>query len=199
MPSTRRSLAAVPLVVVPLCVLLLAGCGFLEPTTTAPPRDPLSPATPSAPVPEAEPTSTSPATTPVDLACEELVSAQAMYDYNPNFAPQPDYTPSSGSLGAQSLALGGVACGWVHLSSGHVIEMSVAEPSENELAQRRTDLFTTSNSVPTYEVDGFFVLDGGVGTAEAFDAPYWITATSAVFFEPGDVAPLMAAALSALN
>lgn len=199
MPSTRRSLAAMPLIVGPLCLLLLAGCGFLEPTTTAPPRDTLSPASPSAPAPDAAPTPTSPASTPVDIACDELVSAQAMYDYNPNFAPQPDYTPAGGSLGAEALALNGVACAWVHLSSGQIIEMSVAQPSENELAQRRTDLFTTSNSVPTYEADGFFVLEGGIGTAEAFDTPYWIAATSVVFFEPGDVAPLMAAALSALN
>ena len=199
MASSRRTLTAVPLLAVPLCALLLSGCGFLEPTTTAPPSDPLSPSSSSSPAPDATPTPTSPATTPVDLSCDQLVSAQQMYDFNPNFTPQPDYTPATGSLGAQALALDGIACGWVNQSSGHLIEMSVARPSEAELAQRRTDLFTTSNSVPTYEVEGFFVNAVGVGTAEVFDGPYWVAASSPEFFEPGDVDTLMQAALGALG
>jgi hypothetical protein len=37
-----------------------------------------------------------------------------------------------------------------------------------------------------------------VGTAQAFDGPYWITSVSPVFVEPGDVTPLIAAAVGAL-
>jgi hypothetical protein len=53
--------------------------------------------------------------------------------------------------------------------------------------------------VPTYEVEGYFEIDGAVGVAQAITSPYWVAMVSPVFLEPGDAAPLMLSAVTALG
>lgn len=179
-----------------LGLLLLSGCEpVVEPTPT--PTGSSSASGSSTPTPT--PTATPEPSQPITITCNELVPPQAMYDFNPNFALQADYTPAAGSLAAEAVAEKGIACSWINLTSSETIEMSAAHLPEAQLEQRSNDLVTTSNSVPTYEVEGYFIVEDGVGTAQAFDPPFWITATSTAFFEPGDVAPLMAAAVAALG
>jgi hypothetical protein len=136
---------------------------------------------------------------PITITCDELVPAQVMYDFNSNFSLQAGYVPAPGSLGAEAVAENGIACSWINLTGGQTIEVTAAHLSAAQLAQRSNDLVATSNPVPTYEVEGYFIVEGGVGVAQAFDPPYWVTASSVVFFEPGDVTPIMAAALAALG
>jgi len=178
--------------------LLLAGC---VPSGTAEPQ-PSETATPTPTATEsATPTATptAEAGTPVSIACDQLVSLAVMYDFDPNFSLQPSFTPAAGSLAAEAVADGGVACQWVHQTSGVTIELSVAQPAPAELNKRMNDLVVTSNSVPTYGVEGYFTLNGSVGEAQAFPAPYWITAVSPAFFEPGDPSPIIAAMIAALG
>lgn len=179
-----------------LALALLAGCvPIAEPDPVVTGSASPTPTATATPTPSATPDKS----VPVTISCDELVSPQVMYDYNSNFALQADFTPADGSLAAQSLAEMGVACSWVNLTSGQTIEMSASRPPATQLEQRKNDLVSSSNSVPTYDVEGYFLLEGGVGTAQAFDGPYWIASVSAAFFEPGDVTPLMAAAIGALN
>lgn len=200
MPSSRRLTVIAPFATVPLCVFLLAGCGFLEPTTTATPSVPAgSPSATSAPDPGTTSTPAPEPGVPIGIDCDALVTAQAMYDFNPNFALQSDFAPTAGSPGAEAVADSGIACSWVNLTSGQTIEISAAQPGPSELEARRSEVAASSNSVPTYIVEGFFILADGIGRADAFDGPYWVTMTSELFFEPGDVAPLMAAAVGALG
>ncbi len=188
------------LVVIPtaaIALALLVGCG---PTDSQPPAT----ATPTPtiiiePTPTPTPSATADDAVAVTVGCDELVTAQELYDYNPNFALQAQFSPTPGSLAAEAVAAKGVACSWVNLTSGETIVMAVAHLGDAALTARANELVVSSNSVPTYEVEGYFLLDGGVGTAQAFKSPYWISATSTYFFEPGDVAPLMANALSALG
>lgn len=133
------------------------------------------------------------------ITCDQLVSAQAMYDYNSNFTPKPGYSPSAGSLAAQVARQNGVTCGWVNQTSGEVIEIAVANLPEAHLTDLKNTLVTTSNSVPTYGVEGYFNLNGSTGEAQAFSDPYWIVATSTAFFEPGDAEPLVKDAIAALG
>jgi hypothetical protein len=93
----------------------------------------------------------------------------------------------------------GLACAWVNQTSGELIEVSVANLPAAHLTQLKNDLVTTSNSVPTYEVEGYFKVNGSTGEAQAFSDPYWIVATSTAFFEPGDAQPIVAAAIAALG
>lgn len=191
-----------PLLSVPtaaVILLALAGCGPTDVPTpgavdTPTPTASDSPSASLSPDPSVPPTST-----PVTIACDQLISPQAIYDYNPNFSLQADYTPAAGSLGAQAVDREGIACSWVNQTSGETIEVAVAHLAEDGLTALKNDLVMTSNSVPTYDVEGYFAVDGGLGVAEAFPDPYWLTATSTGFFEPGDAQPLIAAAIAALG
>jgi hypothetical protein len=122
-----------------------------------------------------------------------------MYDYNPNFALDSSYAPTPGSLAARAADYQGVACGWINETSRELISVTVSQPSEDALAQIGNGLVSSSNSVPTYEIEGYFQLNGTMGEAEAIAAPYWITVSSTSFLEPGDAAPLVAAARDGLG
>ncbi|CAN5596789.1 hypothetical protein BH10ACT7_BH10ACT7_24790 [soil metagenome] len=187
------------LLIVPVtaaALLLLAGCvpdgGTATPTSTP------SPSTSSTPAPT--PTSTPIASgTPITISCDQLITGQAMLDYNPNYTLKADYTPAPGSLGAQALDADGIACAWVHGSNGSLIEVSAADLPDEQLNAIMNELVTSSNPVPTYGVEGYFRADAGVGVAQVASGSYWITASSVAFFEPGDVTPLMEAAIASLG
>lgn len=196
-----RSLAiAVPTALIALAVL--AGCapdgGGAAPGTSSTPS---ASATPSS-TPSATPT-TAPSSAvdgiPITITCNQLVTPQAVYDYNPNYSLKSDYKPASGSVAAQVTAQNGLACAWVNQTSGAIIEVAVANLPAAHLTALKNDLVTSSNSVPTYDVEGYFKLDGSTGVAQAFSDPYWIVASSSAFFEPGDAQPIVAAAIAGLK
>ena len=195
MPARRLVLFAAPVAL----ALLLAGC-VPESTETPDAGATSSTPTPTASASEsAEPSSPpEPVITPITIGCDQLITPQVMYDFNQNVVLLDSFTPASGSTAAEALDRGGLACRWTNQSSGETIDISVADLTADELTARKNDLVTSSKSVPTYEVEGYFSADGGVGEAQAFDDPYWITATSVTFAEPGDVQPLIAAAIAAL-
>lgn len=194
----RSLILAVPVFAV--AVALLAGCApdkQVDPggVTAAP-----SPTSTSTPSPTASAVPTNPVDgTPITITCSQLISAQAMYDYNSNFGPKPGYTPASGSLAAEVARQKGLTCAWVNQTSGDVIEIAVANLPAAHLTDLKNTLVTTSHSVPTYKVEGYFILNGSTGEAQAFPDPYWIVATSKAFFEPGDAEPLVKAAIAALG
>jgi hypothetical protein len=122
-----------------------------------------------------------------------------MYDYNPNFGLDNGYIPKAGSTAAKISGLNGLTCSWVNQTSGARIAVSVANLPDSTLTDIKNGLVSSSNSVPTYEVEGYFKLAGGVGAADAFSGSYWISASSTEFGEPGDAASIIAAALSGLG
>lgn len=179
--------------------VLLAGC---VPTDTEDPGaietpTPTASATPS-PTATTAPTN-GPVGLPITVSCEQLLPADVVYAYNENFTLQNGYVPAAGTLGAEALRQNGLACAWVHNSNGQLIELSVANLPEPEFTTLANETFTSSNSVPTYGVEGYFLAEGGVGVAQAFSTPYWLVMSSPTFFEPGDAAPLVQAALTALG
>lgn len=199
---------AVTLAAAASLALLLAGCSgdpsdlitSASPTSTG--STPTASATAS---PTAEPTPTAtaaPDATAVDIACDSLLSAQAIYDYNPNFGAQPSYSPAGGTLPASAAAMKGTSCAWVNESSGEVIEVAVAKPDAATLKTLQNDAVSSSSAVPTYgtppELEGYFTTAGGVGEAQTFTNGYWVIVRSDYFIEPGDVTPLMDAVVSAL-
>ncbi len=137
--------------------------------------------------------------TAINLACDSFVSAQAMYDFNPNFGLADTATAAPGSQAARALDYSGIACTWVNETSGETITVSAASLPAELLTEIGNSLVSNSNSVPTYDVEGYFQLVGNTGIAEVIAAPYWVAATSTAFLEPGDAQPIMAAALSGLG
>jgi hypothetical protein len=157
-------------------------------------------ATPTvSPTSSATPTAQANDPTPVTIPCKALISAQEMYDFNPNFGLTANYAPASGSLAAQAVADKGIACEWTNQTSGDTIVITVAQLSASATTTLKNQLVSSSNSVPTYGVEGYFLATGGVGTAQVFPGPYWVTATSSAFFEPGDAAQLVKDAIAALS
>jgi hypothetical protein len=150
-------------------------------------------AAPSA-TPTPTPTPSDPPT-PVTLTCDQIVSANQMYAYNPNFGADPGYAPASGSLEASIVSYKGVACGWLNQTSNDVIEIAVAKPPASELDGLKNTAVTTSQPVPTYgvppQVEGYFSMRGAKGEVQIFTGAYWVVANSPAFQEPGDAAPLM--------
>ncbi|MFB9642767.1 iron ABC transporter ATP-binding protein [Agromyces lapidis] len=176
--------------------LVLAGC--------AAPASPTDEPSASATDPAGEPgASEAPAEPPVpfEIACDELLSADDVYAFNPNFGAAPGYEPAAdGALGIDEEA--GTACGLLNQTSGALIEFGVATPPEGALEQRKNDAALASKPVPTYgtppEVEGYFTVAGEHGEAQVFSGPYWIVVDSVDFVEPGDAQVLVSSILENL-
>ena len=118
-------------------------------------------------------------------------TAQQVYDFNPNFSPDPDYKVQAGSAAEQLVKLQGASFGWVNQTSGQTIEIAVAHPSADNVDQFSGQVAGQSQQVP---IDGapagtvsYFNVAGGVGTLQVFtNNGYWIVIDSKMFLEPGD-------------
>jgi hypothetical protein len=186
-----------------LAAVALAGALALSSTGCAP-EEPVAEPSPSAPPVEVTPEPVETETpenpgTPIDLDCDSFISSQALYDFNPNFGLADTATVAPGSQAARALDYSGIACTWVNETSGEELTVSAALLPEDVLTEIGNALVSSSNSVPTYGVEGYFQMLGELGEAEMIADTYWVAATSTAFFEPGDAQPIMAAALAGLG
>jgi hypothetical protein len=187
-----------PLILLPataaILIGLLTGC---TPTAIAEPSP--SPSDGST-TPSAEPSEPAgEVAAPIDVDCATLVSPDAMYAYNPNFGLSDGWKPETGSVPADAVARGGVACRWVNQTSGDTIDLSVANLTDDDLEAFKNAAVQESTMVPTYGDEAYFEVVDGVGTAIVFDGSHWLVASSTYFFEPGDATEIVEAALSALS
>ncbi|TAL44233.1 MAG: hypothetical protein EPN91_04810 [Salinibacterium sp.] len=181
-------------------VLLFASAATLTGCTAAPTPEPTVTGAPPVSTTTATPSPSASADgIPVTITCDELVSPQTMYDYNPNFGLVDNYVPAAGSKAAEIVALKGLACRWVNQSSNETIDVSVANLPHDHLESLANALVESSNAVPTYGVEGYFETNGPIGEANAFSDPFWIVASSTTFSEPGDAQPIVEAAIAGLH
>jgi len=188
---------AAPLIA--LLVLVLAGCVPAAPTPTTTPAPGETPE--SSVTPTAAPTATAtpvpgPESVAVTLGCSELLSPQAIYDYNPNVSLLDSFSPGSGTLAGDAVTLQGIACRLVNQTSGETIDIGVVQFTPEAFAAKVASVDGSSDGTNAY--DGYFEVSGGEGVAQAFSDPYWVTLTSPTFLSPEDAAPLVQAALGAL-
>ena len=143
--------------------------------------------------PAPTPTPTDPPT-PVTLTCEQVLTPDQVYAYNPNYGVDPGYAPKKGSLEARIADWKGITCAWKNQTSGDVVQVAVAQPPASALEGLKNAAITSADPVPTYgvppQVEGYYK-KGTPGQVQVFRGPYWIVAESSTFFEPGDVAPIM--------
>jgi hypothetical protein len=165
------------------------GTGPSLPTGSATPTPTASPTPTSTPIPGAE---------PLDVTCVELVDADAVYAFDPNYALLEGWEPAEGSPAADALTAGGVACQLVRESGGGTIDLSVARLDETALLAAKNAAFADSQMVPTYGDEAYFEVESGVGTAIVFQGPYWLVISSNAFAEPGEPTEIIDAALAAL-
>ncbi|MEL4318915.1 iron ABC transporter ATP-binding protein [Leifsonia sp. YIM 134122] len=206
MPSRLHSASIVALLPAVLAVALLAGCtpgtGTSSPSASVP-SDSATGGASEEPSTDPSPTATVPAGTPITIGCDELLTNDDVYAFNPNYGTAPDYTPTADSVVAAVAADNGLACGWSNQSSGDLIEVAVAQPDADQLVTLKQNAAATMNAVPTYgtppAVDGFFSQSQDTGTVQIFtESGYWLVASSTAFFEPGDAVGIITPALSNL-
>lgn len=178
------------LVVVPLLLLALTGCVDTPPTIEETPTAGYTPApTPATPTPTASATPDA-ASEPFSIACGDLISADQIYEYNPNFGPVDGWVPSPGTIAGDGVAAQGTACRWQNQSSGATIDVSVAHLLEPRLSEKRAEVAATYTAA-NWPIEGYFTAGGGPGVAQAFTDKYWVTVQSTTFFAPEDVAPII--------
>jgi hypothetical protein len=192
-----RVRSALLVAVVAGTVGLLSGC--------APEPGPVGPTDGASPAPT--PSGSLPPTDQPDLGepgpeCGDVLSPEDVYAYNPNMSAVAAPTPAADSLAAQASELDGAVCRWSNDTSNIAIDVAVAVPGEDTLADLETAAESDSESAEAFsnppEVRGFFEEEGGVGTAQVFADGRWIVLSSPMFVEQADVEPLVTAILENL-
>lgn len=136
------------------------------------------------------------------LECDQVLTPDDIYAFNPNFGSAPDYQPENDSLAETATRYEGIACGWLSQTSGEIIEVAIAQPNEVLMNQLTDAAIADSTPVPTYGTpparEGFFSNADGPGEAQIFTDRYWVTVSSTVFAEPGDPRDLVETVMSHL-
>ena len=190
--NLRRAALLVPVVVVLLAGCVPSGTGGLP---TNEPKPPLPTLTPN-PTPTITPTP-GPETEAVEFGCSDLLSAQAIYDYNPNVSLLPSFSPTDSSPAGEAIAQQGLACELVNQTSGSTIDFGVVKYTPDAYAAKLAAVGAASASAGSF--DGYFDLLPGGGLAQFFSPPYYVTVQSADFTSEGDIAPLVEMALAGLG
>ncbi|WP_223695038.1 iron ABC transporter ATP-binding protein [Leifsonia poae] len=191
--ASARTVGAVTLVLAG--AMLLSGCvggsGSTKPTATPSATATTGGGTNTTPTPT--PTPSDPPT-PLAIPCDQVITPDQLYAFNPNFGTDPGYAPKASTLEQQVADWKGTTCAWLNQTSGETIEIAVAKPPASAMEGLKNAAVTTSQPVPTYgvppAVEGYFK-PGTAGEVQIFTGSYWIVATSTAFSEPGDPAPLM--------
>ncbi|KQS22512.1 hypothetical protein [Frigoribacterium sp. Leaf186] len=200
---TRPSVVLRALVATGALALSLSACTGPSPTG---PDASTTPSAASSTTPEATATSAPTpdlVSTPFTVDCDDLLDAGSLSQYYSALAPVPaedvggDESRDGGALEIVAEA-DGTTCTWQD-ADGATITVGVAHFDDVSLNDLANDLVATSNSVPTFGVEGYFDTPGGVGTAEAFSSPAFVVARSTTFLEPGDAEPVVSAVVSALR
>lgn len=136
----------------------------------------------------------------VTQTCTELLPADALSVYGKTFELDRTFEPAKGSPAARIAEQRGRVCEFAATDdTSTTITLAVADLPEKSLTNLKDALYERGGSVPTYRVEGYFSLTDGVGRADAFADPYWITASSPLFTEPGGAQPVMDAVRSAVQ
>ncbi|TFC94877.1 iron ABC transporter ATP-binding protein [Cryobacterium sinapicolor] len=191
-----------------VAVVALAGCssgsnpGSSPSATSTSAASSAATATPAATETPTPTPTVAPAGTPVSLSCDQVLTLDDIYSFNPNYGSAPDFDPTI-ATGKTAAEFKGLNCGLLNQSSGEIIEVSVTQPNDVLRSQLTNEAVSSSQIVPTYgtppAVEGYFSASGGTGVAQVFTSTYWITVGSSAFFEPGDAEALVAAAVSNLE
>lgn len=192
-----------------LALASLSACtatGATSPTT--PPSS--APAT-SGSAATASPTPTAPAlvSTPFAADCAALVDPATLESSFPGLTVADAPDPGTGVDAAadddatatplqQVADADGTLCAWTD-AAGDEFTLGVAHYDDAGLTSLANELVASSNSVPTYGVEGYFQVDGGTGRADFFPLPYYVVLESTAFVEPGSAEPMAAQVVAALD
>ena len=198
----RASRAATLSVAAIVALTALTACGASSGSTGSPTPVETASATPTAtetPAATAAPTSDAVISAPVGVTCDQLLSAQDVYNYNPNYVALPKAAPAVDSRAGQIAGMNGLTCQWKNGTSDYTIDLGLAKLTADQLTSLKNIAFAAGGSVPTYgdpsQVEGYFTVEGAKGQAQVFTGSYWLTLSSDEFLEPGDAQQLLMAAI----
>lgn len=178
---------------VPIAVLALAALAGCAPDRGLAPEPTTASGSPSAPsgtaTPSAAPTE---GASGLSVACDTLLTPQAVYDWNPNVALVNGPAPADGSDAARVAALGGTVCSLQNLSSNEVTEVAVTRLAPSDADAVRADAEAVG---PATTIAG---VEAHVGSERvwAFDGDLWIVVAGPVVASAEDAEPLVTAALA---
>jgi hypothetical protein len=182
--------------------LLLSGCAPEPgPTPSGGPSASLSPSAPGAESPD--PTATVPEQPDLGEAapeCTEVLSADDVYAYNPNYSAVAAPTPAAGSTLAEAADLGGRLCRWSNDTNSAPVDVAVTIPGSEDFD--RVEEEASSSGTPAPDLGGdaaFFDVVDGAGVAQVFAGDHWIVVSSPFFGEASDAGEIVGPILANLD
>lgn len=124
------------------------------------------------------------------IACTDILTAQQVYDYNPNYVATNSYKPGPGTLGAQAAADQGRVCGWLNETSSVELEVAVAQPAPGVLTTLKSGAAAGTAVQLGGGVTGYFRTSNGIGQLQAFARGYWVIVSSADVASESDADPI---------
>jgi hypothetical protein len=138
---------------------------------------------------------------PMDRTCQEIISGQELYNFDPNLALIEGGIPSTAVAQGQA-ALGGITCVLLNLSSNAEIEVTVAKLSPQSSKQESESLRTLTGG-STYQVStnnqGMFSTSNGLGVGQFISGQYWVSVASSTFLSGVDASAASNLAASSLS
>jgi hypothetical protein len=174
--------------------------GAAPSASAKPTSGPTTPTTQTPPPPSATATPVVGAT-PVNIACNTVLTPNQVYAYNPNYVDDSAYAPAPSSPEATVKASQGTLCGWVNETSSETFGVAIGKPAASALASAKTAAargapvagYSASSGVAAY-----FSTAGGIGRVQAFKGPYWVVVSSTTFGQAQDATPVLQAVLKNL-
>lgn len=117
----------------------------------------------------------------VGLGCDDVITLQQMYDFNPNVSALGEFSPVADTPAAKVASYNGLTCRWSNNTSGRTIDVSIAKLAPQTLDDLAAEADAAGESVTTYGEKGFFSHTSGLGTAQIFTSTYWIVISSKDF------------------
>lgn len=113
-----------------------------------------------------------------DITCSEILTADAIYDLNPNLIIGGTPTTALGSYSQQSANLGGVGCTLINMSTGQEFQVFLTKLTPISGKQMAQSIESLKSSEKTYEasigVTGAYSSAANVGTAQFMNKDYWV-------------------------
>jgi hypothetical protein len=126
----------------------------------------------------------------VNLGCDDLVTRQQIYDFNPNFVNIP-WLPTAGTSAAQAIQWNGLACRWINETSSDPIDVTaVSVVDRGTMVQLRAAAAAAGTPVANLGDVAYFQTIGGDGELQIFEGNYWVTLRSPWFEIASDANPL---------
>lgn len=118
----------------------------------------------------------------IDITCEEALSLQSLYDFDPNLALTPNHKTIFGSTGAQQESLGAVSCLLTNLSSQEETQVVITKLNESSAKHHYSAVENPAAGESAYQVSsgvpGTFTTADSVGTAQFMAGNYWVSIAS---------------------